>query len=151
MSIYFCGNIAFFPIIRYNGRGDKTMKAKKLSRRHRNLLLAGLGVLGFVVIFYILGRRGIGIPCLFRRMTGFQCPGCGNSRAVLALLRLDVVAALKHNLLFPVEFFYIGWVIFHCCRDYLRGKPFSYQPPWPWLDGIVLALVLLWCPLRNLL
>lgn len=127
------------------------MKTNKFTRRHRNLLLGGIGAAVLVLIFWLLGRQGIGIPCLFYRVTGLLCPGCGNSRAALALLRLDIGAALEYNLLFPLEFFYLGWVILHCCANYLRGKSFSYRPPWIWLDAVTLAAVVLWWILRNLL
>ncbi len=126
------------------------MEQDKMKKRYRNLLFGGLGVLSCAVIFYILALRGIGIPCLFRKLTGWLCPGCGNSRAVLALLRLDLAGALRCNLLFPLEFLYLGWVIFWCCKRYLQGKKFSYWPPVPWLDAGILAAVLLWWILRNL-
>lgn len=126
------------------------MKHKTLSHRRRNLLLAGAAAAAAAAVLFLLARQGIGIPCLFRLVTGFQCPGCGNSRAVLALLRLDLQAAFGYNYLFPLEFFYLGWVAFHCCKAYLRGNPFAYRPACPWLDIAVLTAVLLWWPLRNL-
>ncbi len=127
------------------------MKQRKFTNRHRNLLLGLLVCAAAAAAFWLLARQGIGIPCLLREITGFSCPGCGNSRAVLALLSLDVPAALRYNLLFPAEFFYLGWVLAHCCKSYLKGGRFSYRPPWAWLDIILLALVLLWWPLRNIL
>ncbi len=127
------------------------MKQKNFSKRHRNLLLAGVGCGVLVLIFRLLAWQGIGIPCLFHQVTGLLCPGCGNSRAALALLRLDVAAALQYNLLCLLEFFYLGWVIFHCCRSYLRRGSFSYASPCIWLDAAVLTVVLLWWILRNIL
>ena len=127
------------------------MKHVKFTRRHRNLLLCGVAVAAAVAVFYILAKLGIGIPCLFNRITGLLCPGCGNSRAALALMRLDIGAAFGYNLMFPVEFLYIAWVVFWCCRAYLQGKPFAYKPPCLWLDGTVLAVVLLWWLIRNIM
>jgi hypothetical protein len=40
---------------------------------------------------------GIGVPCLFRLFTGLLCPGCGASRAVIALTQGQLLAALQCN------------------------------------------------------
>lgn len=36
-------------------------------------------------------------PCRFYGLTGFHCPSCGNTRCVLALLRGDLLGALRNN------------------------------------------------------
>lgn len=47
---------------------------------------------------YLEGRTGQPISlCLFRRLTGWPCLTCGSTRAVLGLLRGDVVGALAAN------------------------------------------------------
>jgi hypothetical protein len=127
------------------------MTNNEMIRRRRRLLLGAAAALAAVAVFYILAKLGIGIPCLFHQITGLQCPGCGNSRAALALMGLDIKGALGYNLLFPLEFGYIGWVVFHCCRNYLRGKGFSYKPPVIGIDIGVLAAVLGWWVVRNVL
>ena len=38
-----------------------------------------------------------GLPCLFRTLTGWQCPGCGVTRMCLSLLRGDFAAAWQYN------------------------------------------------------
>lgn len=127
------------------------MKKHHFSRRHIVLFLGLIALLGLIFLFYLLAQRGIGIPCLFRSITGLECPGCGNSRAALALLRLDIAAAFGYNPLFFVEFFYLAWVLFHCTRAYLKGKPFGYKTPFPLMDIIILVAILAWWPIRNLL
>lgn len=37
--------------------------------------------------------------CFFHRVTGFHCPGCGNTRALHALVHGDVAASLSNNIL----------------------------------------------------
>ncbi len=39
-------------------------------------------------------------PCLFHALTGLHCPGCGATRAVYALLHLDLARAIHMNALF---------------------------------------------------
>lgn len=38
--------------------------------------------------------------CSFKRMTGFNCPGCGATRATHYLLNGDISTALQHNAAF---------------------------------------------------
>ena len=38
-------------------------------------------------------------PCILRTLTGWQCPSCGMTHAVLALCRLDFAEALRQNAL----------------------------------------------------
>ena len=40
------------------------------------------------------------LPCLWRSITGVICPGCGMSRAWLALLRLDLAGAFSLHPMF---------------------------------------------------
>ena len=127
------------------------MKNSFRNRRGMHVILLALGILCLAVLFSILARQGIAIPCLFRKITGLQCPGCGNSRAALALFRLDIKEALQHNLLFPLEFGYIAWVGIFCCVQYLRGKQFAYRPPFPAMDMGILIIVILWGILRNMI
>lgn len=37
--------------------------------------------------------------CLFHRLTGLDCPGCGSQRMLHALLHGDLAAAWRHNAL----------------------------------------------------
>ena len=39
----------------------------------------------------------IKIPCLVYELTSFQCPGCGMTRMVLSLLKLDFKSAFSYN------------------------------------------------------
>jgi hypothetical protein len=41
------------------------------------------------------------VGCPVHRLTGLDCPGCGSTRSLGALARLDPVAAFDHNVLVP--------------------------------------------------
>lgn len=54
--------------------------------------------------------RFTGIGCFIKHFTGIPCPGCGITRALFALLRLDFASAFNYNpLIFcmPYVFAYI--------------------------------------------
>ena len=42
-----------------------------------------------------------GHPCLFHMVTGYYCPGCGGTRAVIALLHGDIIASFIYHPLVP--------------------------------------------------
>lgn len=68
-------------------------------REHKDILQTMgyfLGFGGIYSIFVLL--TGLGIPCIFYKLTGYCCPGCGVSRFFLCLLRLDFAGALSQNL-----------------------------------------------------
>ena len=122
-----------------------------MKKRMKKLALYG-GILVVVGgILSILAVKGFRIPCLFYEVTGLLCPGCGNTRAVVSLLRLDIPAAFWYNPLFPLEFFYIFWVTGLSCRTYLKTGRFAYRPKSPAFDIIVLVMILAWWVARNFL
>ncbi len=61
--------------------------------------------LGSLVVFGVYGvalsalyaSTGLGLPCPFRALTGWDCPLCGGTRLGSSLLRLDLVAAFRYN------------------------------------------------------
>lgn len=60
----------------------------------RLLLFLGMAVY-FIIAFYVMARTGVG--CVFLHFFGIPCPGCGMTRALRALLRLDFAAAFAYN------------------------------------------------------
>ena len=45
--------------------------------------------------------------CLFHRLTGYRCPGCGMTHAFLCLGRFEIGEAIRHNV-FSIFLFYGG-------------------------------------------
>lgn len=55
------------------------------------------------------------LPCVPRLITGVICPGCGMSRAWLAVLQLDFAAAFRyHPMFWSVPVFFVFWL--YDCR-----------------------------------
>ncbi len=71
-------------------------------------------------------------PCAFHALTGVACPTCGGTRALLALARLDVPAALAWNPLVTLAalVFVLGGLA--ALVRALRGQGVPDGPPPRW-------------------
>lgn len=104
------------------------------------------------VLLAVFVKAGLRVPCVFHEVTGLYCTGCGATRAVLALLRLDIVSALGHNVLFvlflPAAAYYLlkVYIKYVFCRDVLPfPKECTYRV------GLALGIVIIaFTVLRNI-
>ena len=70
-----------------------TAKARLL-----RLLLITSAILAVGLLYALfVSITGLAIPCGFRLITGYQCPGCGVSRMCLSLLHFDFTGAWQYN------------------------------------------------------
>ncbi len=94
---------------------------------------------------------GFGVPCLFHLFTGLNCPGCGVSRMLLSLLRLDFAAAFRYNAgLLCLSPLLLTLIVVWVCR-YIR---WGNRKPGRLLQAAELgfaALLVIWGAIRNLL
>jgi hypothetical protein len=49
------------------------------------------------------------LPCGIRSLTGIECPGCGMQRALIALLKGDLITSLRLN---PALMIYLAMLLF---------------------------------------
>ena len=74
------------------------------------LLLIGSGILYLKVLSPMFQ---IHIPCVFRQITGYNCPGCGMTRAALAFLDGKFYQAFRFNMLiFILAPLYLLYLLF---------------------------------------
>ena len=87
----------------------------------KKILIIYGAILGAGVLYaFLILHTPFRIPCLFREVTGLQCPGCGTSRMALALMRFDIPAAFAYN---PVAFFsFPAWFLISICAFVGRPK-----------------------------
>ena len=111
------------------------------------LLLLALGDLYGVFIW----RTGLAVPCPFRCMTGYLCPGCGVTHMCMALLHLDFQAAYaSHPMLFvllPVLFLIFGKYIL----DYIKTGSWSMNGLQTGMLYVCIGLLLVFNVIRNLI
>src|SRR5690625_7939498 len=82
-----------------------------LMKMKKKLLIGfSLLVMGVFYLKVISPVFNIHIPCIFNKITGLDCPGCGMTRAALSLLDGNIYQAFRWNMLIfmiiPLYFIY---------------------------------------------
>ena len=100
------------------------LKTNKSLAKYIFLSIITLGIYGLVVMSSVSNDINIAasrydgkktmhylnITCVFFKIFGIPCPGCGMTRAFLSLLKLDFYSAAKYNILIffmPYVFMYV--------------------------------------------
>lgn len=122
-----------------------------MTPRHTLIMWTIVGVVAMVVYFFFDPATENFFPgCVFLKLTGLKCPGCGSQRAVHSLLHLDFAAAFRYNALLvvslPVVFFLLVVEMLRTRRPRLYRRVHSQMVIWT-----IVAIVLVWWVLRNLL
>jgi hypothetical protein len=81
--------------------------------------------------------------CIIKELTGYDCPACGTQRAVVSILRGDLISAFWYNP-YLVLLLLIGLILAIIKKKYLSKKRLQY---------IVITLVIvmvMWVIVRNL-
>lgn len=91
-------------------------------------------------------------PCLFHRLTGLNCPGCGMQRFVHALSNGHPLEAIRYNAFLPLLIVYV--MLFALERLVLTGA--AQMRLREFVEGRTMCLSLataipIWLVLRNLL
>lgn len=96
-------------------------------------------ILGCIYLFIFL-TFDVGIPCIFNKLTGLQCPGCGMTHAIAELWNGNVKEALNYNALcisiLPAVCMYL---LYRAVR-YVTGKKEGFYI-WEYVLLILLFLV----------
>ncbi|MGH8104829.1 MAG: DUF2752 domain-containing protein [Arenimonas sp.] len=88
------------------------------------------------------------LACMFHKLTGLYCPGCGLTRAMHALVHFDLLRAIRMNAFFMLSSPIIALLIWRLFRPLPKVLEAIVKPlanPWPWVVAVPLFAVL-----RNL-
>lgn len=87
-----------------------------------------LWILIIGILYYIWARvTGIWIPCPFRKITGWLCPGCGITTLFMSLARLDFRGAFHAN---PFLFITGPVLLAEVIYDYVLRMKGRKLPKW---------------------
>lgn len=105
------------------------------------LFLLGLGVVGFYSAVSDRPLEAVALfPCLFRCLTDLVCPGCGMTRACLAIVRGEFDAAWNYH---PFSFFLLGLAILTAFFPYRLKRTWSRCSPL--IQNLILTSGIVFC------
>lgn len=118
---------------------------KKTGAAGGTLLLAGS-----LVWFYSSAPQSAMPRCIWKLLTGLQCPGCGSQRFVQAMLKGKVAEAVSYNYLLVALVPLLIWLgVLELLR---KHNPALYARCHPsWLATSLIILLSVWTIARNLL
>ena len=86
-------------------------------------------------------------PCVLKTLTGYDCPGCGVTRATHSLLHGDLAGVWHYN---PALFVGVPLIFFlFAGAASPRGSLLRRIVEWRYLSVVVLVALVAWWILRN--
>ena len=113
------------------------------------ILFFSAAVLLFTVLLLITEYLNVSI-CPIKRFFGLSCPGCGFSRAVISLLKLDIYSSVRYNLLAIPILLYIAYISYFFAKEYIKNGKREFYPKPEWLNIVLLSVMVIWTIGRNI-
>ena len=111
-------------------------------------------IIGIVLLYgysILYKKTGWGVPCMIHELTGYNCPGCGLTRMIFALLHFHFKEAFGYNqfmfIFLPFLLFYFGYQIYCYIVD-KKDKIFTKIPNIVYI--VLVIIILAWGIIRNL-
>ena len=127
------------------------MISEKKHRIRRVAALAALFIISGSIYAGVVTLLHHGIPCWFRVITGFRCPGCGITHSMLSLIHLDFQNVLSHNLFAPLIIFYIAWIFIYNSYQYIQKGKYNLSSGSKIADISFLVIFIGWWVIRNII
>ena len=123
------------------------MKTRLISEIKKHIILL---VAGFIYYIWVITTK-LYIPCIFRLLTGFKCPGCGITHMIVALCRFDFSTAYRENpLLFITLPVIISVYAINRIHYIIKGTKIKRTKVIRFTEYIFLVAILIFWILRNL-
>ncbi len=110
-------------------------------------------ILVIITLIYLVLSQffNIYIPCIFNEITGLYCPGCGVTRMLISMIKLDFYQAFRYNQLLFIFSPFILFLIINYIYCTFKKKESIYKkiPEKVWY--ILLTITIIYWILRNII
>lgn len=106
-------------------------------------------------VAYVLGREPIDgaadqTTCLLKYTTGYDCPGCGGTRAFFFLIQGNLPAAARHHLVFVFAVPFLVYLYAAWAGKLVFGWRLPVLRPGPRTISALISVLVAFAVLRNL-
>ena len=130
---------------------EKALNFMTDQKKRLKSTLIKYGVIFGIALAYLIFVlcTGLGIPCVFHAITKLECPGCGVTRMLISIVKLDFISTFWYNpFLFITGPFLIAYLI--ACEVKFIKHGNRNMGKWQIFMYVELALALLYGILRNI-
>ncbi len=119
---------------------------------YAGLVFAFTGLIGILLLAVLqIPISQVIPPCAFHSVTGYYCPGCGGTRAVIAMLHGRIFSSLcYHPFVVYMTAYYIVFEISHTL-DIITGHRIRGLRICPVYFYVGIALIIIQCIVKNIL
>ena len=116
--------------------------------RKNNLIKGALVIMALGICYLIFYRvTDIGIPCVFKLVTGYKCPGCGMTHAIAEITKGNIKRAVEYN---PLSVSVLPVYLIYRAYRYVKDKSDEFKNWEVVLLVIVLLITVGYGILRNI-
>lgn len=121
------------------------------SQRIRKIIIIWFAIIiAGIVLGTLLNYWDIYLPCIFREVTGWLCPGCGVTRMCKSIICLDFSKAFHYN---PVVFLMLpilGIIFLNMSINYINLGVGKVSKPLEKIMIVMIGILVVFGVLRNL-
>ena len=126
-----------------------------MDRKKKNslIIVIAVSVIAIIGLFLVKNynpeEESFFIPCIFNKVTGLKCPGCGMTRAMHYLVNGNIKKAIWYNLMIVPGFFVLLYSGYRYIRYIVKNEEIVNKP----LEIILkafLSILIIFMIVRNI-